>query len=153
LAQICINSFHRAEHGEFCRARLADLEEFFADQASLDAKDDNFVRIRRVLQEMDAGFGSRAAAISSRAVAVSAFLFCETLCENGEANRVPEFAVSFANLLSEIEGDMKLVSQFKSPKRPDVLENFQKYVLQASVEPYSIRRRHEFLKRNFEGSD
>jgi hypothetical protein len=30
------------------------------------------------------------------------------------------------------------------------LENFQKYVLQASVEGYSVKRRHEFLEKAFD---
>jgi hypothetical protein len=149
VAQICINSFHRARHQEFRRARLTDLEDFFAEEASLDKRDENFERIRKVIRAMDNGFGNTASSISSRAVAVSAFLFCETLYQANRTNSIPLFAKFFTELLLSIEKDMKLVSEFKKPRNPRVLENFQKYVLQASVEPYSIMRRHEFLLEAF----
>lgn len=149
LAQICINSFHRAENREFVRARLQDLEDFFAEKSSISKNDVNLVRIRKVLKLMDAAFAGTARSISSRAVAVSAYLFCEELATEKKASLITKFAKYYINLLDTIEGDMELVSQYKKPKHPMIMDRFQKYVLQASVEPYSIRRRDEFLKGDF----
>src|SRR6266566_3321660 len=79
LAQICINSFSRNETGNFVRARYDDLEDFFKEKYKLDKKDENLARIREVLKIMDQDFGEKANSISSRAVAVSAYLFVEGL--------------------------------------------------------------------------
>ena len=76
LAQICINSFSRNNEGHFVRARFDDLEDFFKDNYSLDPQDENLVRISKTLDLLDRGFGADARTISSRAIAVTAYLFC-----------------------------------------------------------------------------
>lgn len=53
-------------------------------------------------------------------------------------------------LLGEITENLRLLTQYKSPKNSPILEEFQKYVSQASVEPYAIKRRHLFLEQAFE---
>ncbi len=150
LAQICINSFAKANTGEFTRARYDDLSEFFEENHDLDKGDENLLRIRNVLTEMDKAFGTSATIISSRAVAISAYLFSEELFENGKDDLLRDFAKFFIKLLQEVKENMKLISEYKNPNNPYILENFQKYVLQASVEGYSVKRRHEFLSRAFE---
>jgi hypothetical protein len=45
---------------------------------------------------------------------------------------------------------MELLSKLKEPTNKYIMEEFQKHILQASVEAYSITRRHEFLKRAFD---
>jgi len=149
LAQICINSFHRSRDSEFVRARLVDLEDFFAEESSLDKNDSNLIRIRKVLKLMDGKFKDKAKSISSRAIAVSAYLFVEDLYVNRKAKLVSRFVKFYIQLLEIIKEDMLLVSQYKKPNHPKVLDGFQKYVLQASVEPYSIKRRDAFLKAEF----
>lgn len=49
----------------------------------------------------------------------------------------------------EIKSNLNLLTKFETPDNRFVLEQFQKYISQASVEPYAIRRRHEFLKKAF----
>ncbi len=149
LAQICINSFARSERGEFVRARYDDLEEFFKEKYKLDKKDQNLVRIREVLKVMEKHFGERASSISSRAVAVSAYLFIEGLFVLGKSNPIPRFVEFFVALLDEIKSNLKQLSDFEKPANSMVLEEFQKYISQASVEPYAIRRRDQFLDRAF----
>ena len=149
LAQICLNSFHRQREGEFVRARLPDLEDFFAEEASLSKDDENLKRIRRVLKVMDGAFGEKARSISSRAIAVSAYLFAEKLVANKDGGGLPQFVKFYLRLLDEIERDMRLTSEYKKPHNTRVLDKFQKYVLQASVEPYSIKRRDAFLAEAF----
>jgi hypothetical protein len=99
---------------------------------------------------MDKAFGGSAGVISSRAVAVSGYLFSEELFKGGEAKRVSEFAKFYVKLLDEIKHNMDLLSKYQRPRNLSLMDEFQKYVLQASVEGYSIKRRHEYLKRAFD---
>lgn len=150
LAQICINSFSRNHSGEFVRARYDDLGDFFKDNYALDRKDENLVRIKKVLELMDKDFEDEATAISSRAVAVSAYLFVEELYLKKKASLVPGFAKFFVSLLEEIKDNLSLLAKYQNPENTAVLEDFQKYISQASVEPYAIKRRHDFLEKAFE---
>jgi hypothetical protein len=149
LAQICINSFSRSDTGEFVRARYDDLEDFFKEKYALSPKDENLVRIRRVLKVMDEQFGENAQIISSRAVAVSLYLFVEGLCLAKKEALVPAFVDFCVKLLDEVKDNLRLLSQYREPENLLILEEFQKYVSQASVEPYSIDRRQVFLERAF----
>ena len=149
LAQLCINSFSRNDSGDFVRARYDDLEEFFKDKYELDKSDANLNRIRAVLKNMEKYFGDNAERITSRAVAVSAYLFCEELHVLKKTSQIEEFAEFYVRLLDEIKENLGLLSKFKEPKNPVVLEAFQKYVSQASVESYAIKRRHLFLENAF----
>lgn len=149
LAQICINSFKRSETGEFGRARYEDLSDFFKEHDSLEKRDKNLVRIREVLKVMDKDFGEEAEHISARATAVSAYLFIEHLYDNDDTSLIPYFVKFYVKLLHEIKDNMELLRQYKPPQNSLVMEKFQKYILQASVEPSSIARRDEFLKKGF----
>jgi hypothetical protein len=149
LAQICINSFSRHETGDFVRARYENLEEFFKDKYNINEKDENLVRIREVLDLMDEQFGERAKSISSRAVAVSAYLFVEELYEKDEEGLVPSFVDFYVALLKQIKDNLKLLSGYEKPTNPTILEEFQKYISQASVEPHAIKRRNLFLQSAF----
>ena len=149
LAQICINSFSRSETGEFVRARYDDLGEFFKEKYDLDNKDENLVRIRDVLEVMEKKFGETASSISSRAVAVSAYLFVEGLYLQKKSRLIPDFVKFFVALLDEIRENLRLLTQYRSPTNSTILEQFQKYISQASVEPYAITRRNLFLESAF----
>jgi hypothetical protein len=150
LAQICINSFSRTETGDFVRARYDDLEDFFKEKYNLDETDSNLIRVREVLRIMDKGFGAEARSISSRAVAVSAYLFAEGLYLQKQICLVAEYAIFYIRLLDEIKNNLKLLAKFSQPTNRTILEDFQKYISQASVEPYAIKRRNLFLEKAFE---
>lgn len=150
LAQVCINSFSRAKNKEFTRARTDDLEEFFQENYKLDRKDENLERIRQVLAAMDDAFGDRASVISSRAVAVSAYLFAEGLSLGGEERLLPKFVEFYARLLEEIRENLELLKDYEKPTNRTVLEDFQKHITQASVEARAVRGRDKFLKKAFE---
>jgi hypothetical protein len=149
LAQICINSFSRHLSGDFVRARYDDLEDFFKDNSNLDEDDENLNRIRAVLKVMEKNFAQRAESISSRAVAVSAYLFCEQLYAQKRQSQIEEFARFYEKLLYEIKENLKLLTRFKLPTNGTILEEFQKYISQASVESYAVKRRHLFLENAF----
>jgi hypothetical protein len=150
LAQICINSFGKQEDGDFVRARYDDLGDFFKDKSDLVKDDDNLARIRAVLKLMDKQFGENAAAITSRAVAVSAYSFSEDLYLKDRITQLADFAKFYVKLLDEISSNLALLSQFKEPKNSVILEGFQKHISQASVEPYAIKRRDLFLRKAFD---
>ena len=150
LAQICINSFSRAKTARFTRARTDDLEEFFEEQYKLDKKDENLVRIKNVLEAMDDAFGDKAGTISSRAVAVSAYLFVEGLYLQGREALLPRFVQFYLRLLQEIGDNLALLREYEKPTNRAVLEGFQKHISQASVESRAIRGRDDFLGRAFE---
>lgn len=149
LAQICINSFNRKRTGDFVRARLADIEYFFEEESKLEKDDENLTRIRNVLKIMDKAFGERAQDISSRATAVSAYLFVENLYANKKIALISQFVKFYVELLETIKHNMELLSNYQKPENTKVMEEFQKYILQASVEPYAIKRRNEFLDKAF----
>ena len=149
LAQICINSFKHKEIGDFGRARYDDLTDFFKEKENIEKTDENLMRIRKVLKIMDKSFEKQAAHISSRAVAVSAYLFVEDLFLNNKTNLASDFADFYIALLGDIKANMELLSKYETPKNRTTLEDFQKYISQASVEPYSIRLRHKFLEKAF----
>jgi len=150
LAQICINSFSKLQSGDFVRARYDDLEDFFKENYKLDEDDENLDRIRAVLKVTEKGFGQRAESISSRAIAVSAYLFCEQLHLQKRQSQIEEFAKFYEKLLHEIKQNLKLLTKFQQPTNTKILEEFQKYISQASVEAYAVKRRHLFLESAFE---
>ena len=131
------------------RARYDDLEDFLKEKYNLDRRDENLVRIREVLKLMDNHFGENANSISSRAVAVSAYLFVEGLYVRKESRLMPRFVQFFVTLLDEIKDNLKLLRDFEKPENSTILEEFQKYISQASVEPYAIKRRDQFLDKAF----
>lgn len=149
LAQICINSFSRNNEGHFVRARFDDLEDFFKDYYALDKQDENLARIRKTLDSLEKSFGTNAQAISSRAIAVTAYLFTEELLCKKKSSQVKQFAHFLVMLLNDIKEDLVRLTNYEKPKNRLVLETFQKHVTQASVEPSAIRRRHEFVDKAF----
>jgi hypothetical protein len=88
--------------------------------------------------------------IENRAVAVSAYLFAEELHDQRKASDLKEFANFFVEFLDEVKRNLTLLAKYENPENRVVLEQFQKYISQASVEPYAIRRRHAFLKKAFD---
>jgi hypothetical protein len=150
LAQICINSFSKNENGDFVRARYDDLEDFFKDKYDIKENDENLNRIRAVLKNMEKHFEDKAKNISSRAVAVSAYLFCEQMHVQRKVSQMNDFAEFYVKLLAEIKDNLKLLSKYNEPTNSTVLEQFQKYISQASVESYAIKRRNSFLERAFQ---
>jgi len=150
LAQICINSFSKAKTGEFVRARLQDIEDFFEENHDLNKNDENLIRIKKVLGIMDKKFGKGAFNISSRAIAVTGYLCVEELFQKNQIDLIPKFSQFYLKLLNEIKYNMDLLSNFKKPRNSNLMEEFQKYVLQASVEGYSIKRRHVYLIKAFD---
>ena len=58
-----------------------------------------------------------------------------------ESRLVARFVKFYLGLLDDIKKNLKLLSGYKRPTNQMILEDFQKYISQASVEPYAIKRR------------
>jgi adenylylsulfate kinase-like enzyme len=80
---------------------------------------------------------------------VSGYLFIEELVKEERTNRLRQFSQFYSKLLGEIKHNTGLLSRYEKPSNPSLMEEFQKYILQASVEAYSIKRRHEYLRKAF----
>jgi hypothetical protein len=98
----------------------------------------------------DDAFGAAAQNISSRAVAVSTYLFVESLYAQKRTRLIPDFVKFYVKLLDELKSNLKVLSGFREPTNRKILEEFQKYISQASVEPYAIERRRRLLEGAFE---
>ena len=99
---------------------------------------------------MDSAFGEKAKSITGRASAVSSYLFVENLFVNKKQKLISNFVEFYLKLLNEVKENMLLLRQYKEPKNRLIMDKFQKYILQASVEPYSIKSRNEFLEKAFD---
>ncbi len=149
LAQICFNSFKRSEGADnFARARTSDIEQFI-EKTQITKDDNNFLRIKKVLDIMDSSFGENAKNISGRAAVVSAYLFTEDLFVNDKQKLISDFAKFYLKLLNDIKENMVAIRNYQQPQNRLIMDKFQKYILQASVESYSLKNRHEFLKEAF----
>jgi len=149
LAQAFLNSYSKSTTGDFTRARKEDIQDFFFDYDSVPLNE-HFQRFKNVLKKMDDAFGSNATHISSRAVVISAYLFIEELIITGKEEHISVFVEFYLKLLSAIREDMANLKKYTAPRNPVILDQFQKYILQASVEEPSIKRRHKFLSVAFD---
>ncbi len=60
-------------------------------------------------------------------------------------------AVNFyVALLEQISDNLTLLRNYDQPSNSTILEEFQKYISQASVEAYAIKRRGLFLQKAFD---
>ncbi len=155
LAQIALNSFYRRDSGfkNFKRTRLADLVTFFEENIRADKNTKIFCdEIKKTLNEMEQKFGKKANLLRSRAVVVSAYHFIEELIATKRGGEVQCFVEFYLKLLEDIKIQLSKINkgEFEKVNNSYILSNFQTYISQASVEPYSLKNRHEFLKEAFE---
>jgi hypothetical protein len=151
VAQIVFNSmFFRREEG-FTRARWEELNAFFKKYAIILDKDKTKTnKIKEILKKIDVVFWGHAKKLRGRASLVSAYLFAEKLVLEDREKELHQFAKFYLKLLDRIREENNLINDYKAPKNSEILAGFHKYLQQASVEPYSIKRRHEFLDMAFE---
>lgn len=152
LAQIVINSIpFRGVKGEFRRARFEDLSLFFDMHKRLSKEDlERINKIKDILKRMSITFGKDAKQLTSRAAIVSAYLFFEEMLHYKQDEKIQKFVEFYLELLTKIEEQNELLNDLEPVKNKVILEKFQKYLQQASVEPYSIYHRHDFLTDAFE---
>ncbi|VVB67036.1 Uncharacterised protein [Candidatus Norongarragalina meridionalis] len=146
LAQILLNSLQFRKK-EFSRARIEELRAFFDSYQQLSEDDERKLeQVGFILEKMDSAFGPKAVELRRRAAIVSAYFFVEESLFNSPKFDVSKFVSFYLTLLDAIRSDSELISKFKEPRNPLILDRFNKYVQQASVESYSFKGRHDFLK-------
>lgn len=150
VAQLVFNSMFFREEEEFKRARWEELDEFFKKHAKFSDKDiTKPKKIEETLKKIDVVFGNRAEKLRGRASLVSAYLFAEKLVLENREKELHQFAKFYLKLLDRIREENNLINNYKAPENIEILEGFYKNLQQASVEPYSIKRRHGFLDMAF----
>jgi len=149
LAQIVANSLKKKETGAYIRVRLIELEDFFDDYYKLSSTNETFVRVKKVLEAMEEAFGNKAEIISSRVAATAAYFAFESLYEEGKKELFSDFASFYIKLLKEVKENLVLMRGLQGAKNKIVIEEFQKYIAQASAEASSFRKREEFLTKAF----
>jgi hypothetical protein len=153
IAQIILNSFYRRanDYKEFQRMRLVYLENFVEQHTELNEEDEKKLKeIIKIFSLMEKAFGKNAEQITSRAAVVSAYFFVEELYKNGKSGKIKKFADFYLELLSKIDSDLKRINAAIAPENRTIILEFHQNITQASVEPYSLERRHNFLKIAFE---
>lgn len=141
-AQICINSIWWATYDEFTNAKFEDLSEFFRDYRDFDPKKDEHARrIKATLERLDEIFGKDAEAITSRANAVSAYLFVENLSAVKQFNRtiIHDFFIDF---LSALRAEVR--KGFRADN--EILLTYQSRVIQGADSKGAITTRDQILK-------
>ncbi|MEW6722042.1 MAG: DUF262 domain-containing protein [Candidatus Micrarchaeota archaeon] len=152
LAQIIMNAayFRGGAKEKFKRTRWEDLSAFLDEHKKLSSDDRAALqKIRSNMELMEKIFSDRTKAIRGRAATVSAYLFFEELVSRKEMDRLKHFVEFFILLMDELTAQVELIKHFKEPTNRVVLEKFQKYLQQASVESYSLTNRHQFLDEAF----
>jgi hypothetical protein len=154
-AQICINSFSRAQSESFARTRYDDLLNFFKAYAHPTGKDKVFFeqqteRIKTVVDELWQALGKDTESLSNRSYLLSVYLLFEVMA--GKDGKVKDkkvkkqFGEFVLSLWSALKGEAK-----KGFKRTDEeLYRFQAYLSIEPTERYHIEKRHNALTGYYE---
>ena len=154
-AQICINSFVRANLGPdvFATTRYENLEHFFRQYGEPQGKDKEFfqartTKIQNVLDELFAAFGERANELTNRSYILSLYLFFEQLL--GDEKELPKSErkrfVDFAFKLWKRSRE-EAKKGFERSNRE--LYTFDTYLSSAPTEKYQIQRRNQKLREYY----
>lgn len=153
LAQITLTIFSKIKNNDqmrFYRVRLDDLKAFFEKYAHMTNDDKKIMdEIKNTLKVLDHAFGSSAVVINSSAAVLSAYLYADYLISNNKRAQIEKFAEFYVKLLSRISQESKKQNEYIQIDNKAILQEFQKYLMQASAEPKSIKFRHEFLDKAF----
>lgn len=153
LAQMLINSIFFRERDSFVRARYEDLFEFLKKDENKSFSKEVVQKVKKmedILKEIEKVFGENISRLSRKSAIVSLYLFCEEIIVNDKGKNLSDFPIFYLQLLGEMKEQADLIKNYKEPTKKVLLEKFQKNLQQASVEGYSIQRRHEFLRDAFE---
>ncbi len=147
-AQIVLNEFSRRDDNSFHRTRYEDLQDFFKAYDRFEANDKETIRgIKQKLEKIVKYFGEKLTYISSRAIAVSIYLYVSQLLDTGKETEIKQFVQFFEMFLRTLKWQLPLGVQM-NPAYYDLLK-FQTNVTQAAGEKSAIERRHDFLGEYF----
>lgn len=148
-AQVMLQLFSKAEHGEFGRARHFDLQKFLKAHADVAEDHPQVVEMGYTLDALDEHVSEVAELLRNRAMTVSFVLLAwdESLVDGKDAlPRYREFSEAFLGRLRWQVGKMK---EFAIDERYSYLAEFQRHLTQASVEKPAVTHRHELLLREW----
>jgi hypothetical protein len=148
-AQIVINEFSRRdESGAFHRTRYEDLQDFFKRYDRFEPKDEETIHaIKTKLDKIVKYFSGKLVFISSRAIAVSVYLFVSKLLDSNKEEEISQFVDFFDMFLRTLK--WQIPKGVKMDLEYHDLLKFQTNVNQAAGEKSAIERRQEFLEDYF----
>jgi hypothetical protein len=147
-AQMVLNEFSKRDDNAFHRTRYEDLQDFFKEYDRFEPKDkETILRTKQKLDKIVKYFGGKLTYISSRAIAVSIYLFVSELLDTGKETETKQFVEFFEMFLRTLKWQLPLGVQM-DPAYYNLLK-FQTNVSQAAGEKSAIERRHDFLGEYF----
>jgi len=154
-AQICINSFSRANINEFSRTRFEDLKYFFEANSNLAGSELKFFEertkhIMTVLDYLSTHFKEKAKELRNRSFILSVYLFVEELIKNHQKREIDNIMPKFVEFSLQLLKRLKAEAKAGFDRKNKELYVFESYLSNAPGERYQIERRHEKLSEFFE---
>ena len=153
-AQICINSFSRAQSaGTFARTRYEDLLDFFKSYAHPTGKDRVFFahqteKITTVVDELWHALGEDTKDLSNRSYLLSVYLLLEELA--GKDGKVTDkVKKEFGEFVTTFWQQLKDEAKKGFNRTDEELYRFQTYLSSAPGERYQIEKRHSALEEYY----
>jgi len=153
-AQICINSFSRAQYdGAFTRTRYEDLLDFFKAYSHPTGKDKVFftqqtTKITTVVDELWRAFGEDTENFSNRSYLLSVYLLFEELA--GKDGKVTDkIRKEFSEFVTTFWQQLKDEAKKGFNRTDEELYRFQAYLSSAPTERYQIEKRHSALEEYY----
>ena len=158
VAQMLINSIKFKKESlsdnpkwDFNRARWENLAKFFDRHKERKEQDvEKIKEIYQILEKIEETFGNDIKKLRKRGEILSCYLFSEKLIIDDDPNfkKFPEF---YTKLLERIQEELDKITDrdYEKLNNDKILDNFNKYVQQATAESYAIGTRHNFLKEAF----
>jgi Protein of unknown function DUF262 len=150
-AQICINSFTRAQpDSSFARTRYEDLLDFFKAYAHPTGRDRVFFahqtkKITTVVDELWQALGEDTKELSNRSYLLSVYLLFEELA--GKDGKVTDkVKKEFGEFVTTFWRQLKDEAKKGFNRTDEELYRFQTYLSSAPGERYQIEKRHNALK-------
>jgi hypothetical protein len=150
-AQICINSFARAQPDHhFARTRYEDLLDFFKAYSHPTGKDRTFFnqqtkKITNTIDQLWQALGNDTKTFSNRSYLLSVYLLFEELADkDGKVSE--KVRKEFAEFVVTLWGQLKDEAKKGFSRTDEALYRFQAHLSTAPTERYQIERRHEEMK-------
>lgn len=153
-AQICINSFSKANNNEFSRTRYEDLNYFFEEYSQPEGNDLKFFKERcdkilKVLDLIERYFGEKAKLLRNRSYILSIYLFVEEMFKTSDpqvlSNTMPELIKFIFILWDRLKEEVKAGFYRKNEE----LYRIESYLSNAPGEKYQIKNRNDKFNELF----
>ena len=146
-AQILAQVFSLKDSNEFCRTRHFDLQKFFKQHSRLDQERRELIqRVRSLLDLLEQPFND-SKVLRNRAITVSTVLLAwrSEVATLEQAKGLAEFLEAFQHTLS-----WQIKKRFEIDPEYRYLLEFQRHLIQASVEKPAFAERANILEREYD---